>query len=76
MREKQTRSNLGSQLKASGKLELKKRKKKPQVEEGRAEETLTSGSKGPVPAGKNALQGDREYATPGRERHEAEGDDR
>jgi nucleoid DNA-binding protein len=47
-------------LKAFGKFELKERKKKTQVEERTAEETLTSGSNDPDPAGNNALQGDRE----------------
>lgn len=70
IREAQTSSNLSSQLKAFGKLELKKRKKKNQVEEGTAEETLTSGSNDPDPTGNNTLQGARERGIVDRKREE------
>jgi hypothetical protein len=49
-------------------LAIKKRKKKTQVEEGTAEETLTSGSNDPDPTGNNALQGARERGTVDRTR--------
>jgi hypothetical protein len=53
----QTSSNLGTQLKAFGKLKRKKIKKQPQVQEGMEEEKLTSASNDEEPAAKSELQG-------------------